>query len=107
MQYALAHTVFYEDDSISYSSTFFNQVIFVYFVIVFIPCVWRVALFLYQTVDLYFREEDLDLETVVQLIFSAIFTVAVLTALCIVCVPGMGAKRHLLIPGQKKVLQEI
>jgi hypothetical protein len=26
VQYVLAHTVFYEDDSLSYSSTFFNQV---------------------------------------------------------------------------------
>jgi hypothetical protein len=73
MQYALAHTVFYEDDSISYSSTFFNQ-----------------------TVDLYFREEDMDLETVVQLLFSAIFTVGIVFALVVICVPGMGSKRHLL-----------
>lgn len=79
MQYALAHTVFYEDDSISYSSTFFNQ-----------------------TVEVYFREEDLDLETVVQLIFSFIFTVAIGFALCVVCVPGMGSKRHILFSKPQK-----
>lgn len=53
--------------------------------------------------DLYFREEDLDLETVVQLIVSALFTIAICTALCIVCVPGMASKRHLFLPKSNKV----
>lgn len=45
----------------------------------------------------------MDLETVLQLIFSVIFTAVIVLAVCIVCVPGMGAKRHLFIPGQKQV----
>ena len=57
----------------------------------------------FQTVDLYFREEDMDLETVLQLFFSFIFTVVILGALVLVCVPGMGDKRHFLVSGFKKV----
>ena len=56
-----------------------------------------------QTVDLYFREEDLDLETVMQLLFSLVFTVGIVLALVVVCIPGMGSKRHLLFSRGAKV----
>eukprot|EP00607_Mallomonas_marina_P004206 CAMPEP_0182429126 /NCGR_PEP_ID=MMETSP1167-20130531/25536_1 /TAXON_ID=2988 /ORGANISM="Mallomonas Sp, Strain CCMP3275" /LENGTH=201 /DNA_ID=CAMNT_0024612473 /DNA_START=204 /DNA_END=812 /DNA_ORIENTATION=- len=51
VEYALAHTVFYEDDSESFSSTFFNQ-----------------------TVELYYPNNEYDLETLGQLLFSLVST---------------------------------
>lgn len=58
VEYALAHTVFYEDDSSGFSSTFFNQ-----------------------TVELYYPHDEYDFETLGQLLFALASTlfIAVLT----------------------------
>lgn len=54
VEYALAHTIFYEDDSESFSTTFFNR-----------------------TVELYYPNSEYDLETIGQLSFSFIATLVI------------------------------
>eukprot|EP01041_Mallomonas_annulata_P008220 gene8220-16897_t len=62
VEYALAHTIFYEDDSESFSSTFFNQ-----------------------TIELYYPNNDYDLETIAQLLFSLFATLFVASMLYFGC----------------------
>lgn len=58
-----------------------------------------------KTVDLFFREEDMDIETALQLIFSAVFTVVITAALCVVCLPQKVAKKSFLFSPKKVPLR--
>lgn len=81
VEYAVAHTIFYEDDSESFSSTFFNQ-----------------------TVELYYPNNEYDFETVGQLSFSLFATVFVALMLYHGCNPEsklMDATEKLIRKGRR------
>eukprot|EP01034_Spumella_vulgaris_P022071 gene22071-28166_t len=64
VEYQLAITVFYESETESFSTTFFNQ-----------------------TVELYSPVSDYDLETIVSVLVSILFSVAVVLVSVMVCSP--------------------